>query len=189
MWHGQTIAKVTSCNVRPAEVGVRQAVQKRLFMSQVKFLGSVEARPFLRPGLRFPKASRAVAVKPGRRPPAKPAHRGLDGGEHDATLGRAGARRFPTHVRQPRLALRGRLAGRRPSTPFYTGAGLGERSETFLTAAVLPACSRRSTSAIRKRMKNARHTPSVAVGRKATSRPPNACDSLTRQPRKRAAPS
>jgi nitroreductase len=32
-------------------------------MSQVKFLGSVEAGPFLRPGLRFPKASRAVASR------------------------------------------------------------------------------------------------------------------------------
>lgn len=37
-----------------------------------------------------PKASRAAAVKLGRRPPAQPARSGLDGGEHGASLEPAG---------------------------------------------------------------------------------------------------
>ena len=54
------------------------------------FLGSADRGPFLRPDLTFPKASRATAVKLGRRPPAWPARSGLDGGEHGASLEAAG---------------------------------------------------------------------------------------------------
>jgi hypothetical protein len=38
----------------------------------------------------FTRASRAAAVKHGRRPPPQAARRVLDGGEHDASLGLAG---------------------------------------------------------------------------------------------------
>src|SRR5437899_4160587 len=58
---------------------------------------SLEGSFFVRSGTVSPsrpaklhRASRAAAVKTGRRPPAKPARSGLDGGEHGAMLPRVG---------------------------------------------------------------------------------------------------
>ena len=46
---------------------------------------------FLRPDLPDNAAPRTAAVKTGRRPPAKPAQRGLDGREHGANLNQVGS--------------------------------------------------------------------------------------------------
>ena len=46
---------------------------------------------FLRPDLPDNAAPRTSAVKTGRRPPAKPAQRGLDGREHGANLNQVGS--------------------------------------------------------------------------------------------------
>jgi hypothetical protein len=58
--------------------------------SYLQFLSSAKA-PFLRPGLHIGIASRAVAVKIGRRPPPQAARSDLDGHEHGATLGQVGS--------------------------------------------------------------------------------------------------
>jgi hypothetical protein len=50
------------------------------------FLGSADTRPFLRPGLTTPKASRAAAVRDGPQAHREAARSVLDGGEHGARL-------------------------------------------------------------------------------------------------------
>ena len=53
------------------------------------FLSS-PSEPFLCPDLPDTTAPRTEAVKTGRRPPAEPAQRGLDGREHGANLNQVG---------------------------------------------------------------------------------------------------
>ena len=64
------------------------------------FLSSTPG-PFLRPDLPDRAAPRTAAVKTGRRPPAKPAQRGLDGRKHGANLDQVGQRPAVRGVNAP----------------------------------------------------------------------------------------
>jgi hypothetical protein len=65
---------------------VRPLLPQTALPTSLVFLGSADRGSFLRPGLTFPKASRAAAVKDGPGHRACAARSVLDGGEHGARL-------------------------------------------------------------------------------------------------------